>query len=232
VGGQCPALLQAVVGVQRLDFQAQAMTGLADPDGALAGNGADNDLAFWRGEATSVGDGAADQGELVSLVHGEVARIDDGAGPIHRESEGGGVADQGLVVIGAEGVEALGVVELDGIGGGGDEVGGNVELGIGAEDNASGVHQVEIGGPARDLDQAVNQGGFAANDAGEDVADLAVGEEGGDFTSTEAEFLETVEEVGSVLGELAAVDDEALSLTVDDGHGAIGGSGDGGVGEE
>ena len=127
-----------------------------------------------------------------------------------------GVAHQGAVVVGASGVEPA-ACEADGIGGGGGEVAGQVEAGVGAKDDAAGVHQEQVGVAAADLDQAVDQGGVVADDATEDVLGLRIGEEVGDLVLAEAEFLEAVELVGSVAGEMTAADVDAVAVGRDQG---------------
>ena len=138
-----------------------------------------------------------------------------------------GGASQGAELVGAKGVEPLAIAEADAVSGGGGEAGGDVEAGVAAKDHASGIHQIEIGTAAADLNQAIDQRGIAAGNPPENVLQLGVGKEVSDFIRAEAKFLEAVEEVGSVARKATAVDVVALAVDMDLGAGAIGGGDDG-----
>lgn len=106
-------------------------------------------------------------------------------------------------------------------------------MSVGAKEESSRVDEVEVGGAATNLEEAVDRGGTAAGDASEDILDGGVGEEGGAIAAGDVELVEAVEEVGLSLD--AAGDGElgAGGVGGDLGVGAVGGDGGavGGSGE-
>jgi len=159
-------------------------------------------------------------------IHAEVGGVDDrpfvaGKDKLVR------TADQD-VVVGAAAVPQL-PGPAEGAGGAAVEAAAKVKLGIGAKQESGGVKEVEVGGAAANLEEAVDRGGTAAGDASEDVLDGGVGEEGGAVAAGEVELVEAVEEVGLGLG--AAGDGElgAGGVGGELGVGAVGGGGDGGA---
>ena len=131
-----------------------------------------------------------------------------------------GDTDQNTVVVRAAGVE-LPACKTDGISSGGSEGARDIQAGVGAEDNAAGIHQKEIGVAAADAQQAVNGGGGAAGDPAQDIAQVGIGQEVSNLAGVEAEFLEAVEQILTVAGETAAMNDEALPILGHQGGGAV-----------
>ena len=131
------------------------------------------------------------------------------------------IAHQTCVVAGAGSVEPA-ACEADTVGGGGGEGGGDIEAGLGAKNNPSRVHQKQVGVTVADLDQTVDDGGIATNNSTEDVANLGLSQEVGDFAGFEAQFLEAVEQVLTVVRETAAANVELLAVEGDNCAGAVG----------
>lgn len=138
------------------------------------------------------------------------------------EGEAGGGADEAGVVVAPDSVKPKIIAKTNPGGGGGEEVSGDIELCVAPEDNPGGIHQVKVGVAAANLNDAVNDGRVAADNAGEDVLELGRGEEVGDLVGIESELLETVEEVGSVAAGGAALDVELVAVLQDFRAGAVG----------
>lgn len=110
---------------------------------------------------------------------------------------------------------------------GSEEVAGDVELSVRAENQAGGVHQVKVRVSPADSNKSINQGRIAANNPTEDILNLGVGKEVGQLVCIEAELPETVEEIGSITGERAAGNHELVAVDGDDRSGSVRCGGDG-----
>ncbi len=105
----------------------------------------------------------------------------------------------------------------------------DVEGGVGAEGDAVGVDEIEVGGGHGGAKRAVDTGGVGAGDAADDVFDLVGAGEGGDVAGVERKVRKTVEEIVAGTG-AEVVGDLVLGAVKLEGNTRAGGAVEGDLG--